>query len=247
VEGQLLIVNADDWGGWKEATDTAHACHSKGRITSVSAMVFMEDSARAAELAKQSGVDAGLHLNLNQRFTQATCPPRLLEHQDRTRCFLRSGRYAQLIYNPLLRTDFEYVYRAQVEEFARLYSRAPSHIDGHQHMHLCANMLVGRYVPRGEKVRRNFSFWPGEKGLLNRVYRHLIDGWLARRYRLTDYFFSLAQCLKAQRLDRVVALAKVAKVELMAHPEKSEEFVWLMSDGYASATQGLFVAPYSAL
>jgi len=243
----MLIINADDWGGWKQATDAAHVCHSKGRITSVSAMVFMEDSERGAELAKGSGVDVGLHLNFNQRFTQLTCPQRLLEHQDRTRRFLRSGRYAQLIYNPLLRNDFEYVYRAQAEEFVRLYSRRSSHIDGHQHMHLCANMLVGGHVPRGEKVRRNFSFWPGEKGLFNRSYRRLIDRWLARRYTITDYFFSLAQCLKAQRLDRVVGLAKAAKVELMAHPEKADEFEWLTGGAYLRATQELLLAPYSAL
>ena len=87
----MLIINADDWGGWNTATDAALACFAKGRITSVSAMVFMEDSERAAELAKEQRIDAGLHLNFNQKFTAAHCPAEVLKHQDRTRRFLRRG------------------------------------------------------------------------------------------------------------------------------------------------------------
>ena len=64
----MLIVNADDWGGWKSATDAALACYKAGRINSVSAMVFMEDSERAAELAQADGLDVGLHLNFTTPF-----------------------------------------------------------------------------------------------------------------------------------------------------------------------------------
>ena len=44
----MLTVNADDWGRSRAETDAALQCHGKKRITSVSAMVFMEDSERAA-------------------------------------------------------------------------------------------------------------------------------------------------------------------------------------------------------
>jgi hypothetical protein len=57
-----------------------------------------------------------------------------------------------------------------------------------------------------------------------------VDRRLSRRHRTTDYFFSLGQCLRTNRLPRVAGLAKTSKVELMTHPEKSEEYEWLMND-----------------
>src|SRR5437868_14435949 len=40
-------LNADDWGRSGAETDAALRCYKGGRITSVSAMVFMQDSERA--------------------------------------------------------------------------------------------------------------------------------------------------------------------------------------------------------
>jgi predicted glycoside hydrolase/deacetylase ChbG (UPF0249 family) len=243
----MLIVNADDWGGWRSATDAAAECYLSGRITSVSAMVFMEDSERAATLARAIGVDVGLHLNFNQAFTGENCAPAVSAAHGRVRRFLRRGRYAQLIYNPSLRADFRSVYQAQVNEFCRLYGRAPVHFDGHQHMHLCLNALLDGFIPSGQKVRRSFSFWPGEKSLLNRAYRSWVDGRLTRRYAVTDYFFALSQCIGNPRIERVVQLARTSKVELMTHPEKPDEYKWLMSDNCRSAFRDLQKCSYAML
>src|SRR5579863_9771612 len=57
----VLIVNADDWGWDRETTDRTLNCFLEGSLSSVSAMVFMQDSERAARLARQHGIDAGLH------------------------------------------------------------------------------------------------------------------------------------------------------------------------------------------
>ena len=51
-----------------------------------------------------------------------------------------------------------YVVKAQLEEFERLYGRAPNRIDGHHHAHLCANVVLAGLLPAGTIVRRNFSF-----------------------------------------------------------------------------------------
>jgi len=166
----LLIVNADDWGGWYKATDAALACHEKGRITSVTAMVFMADSERAAGLAKAAKLSVGLHLNLNQSFTGNRSPSVNGNHEKVVR-FLSRNKYAQLLYHPWLRNHFRRDYQAQLTEFQRLYGQEPSHIDGHQHKHLCANMLVDGIISPGRKVRRNFSFWPGEKSRFTRGAR----------------------------------------------------------------------------
>ena len=243
----MIIVNADDWGRSRRETDAALSCYRSGRITSVSAMVFMEDSARAADLAIDAGIDVGLHLNLSQRFTGKIRSGLLQEYHDRIVRYLTRNKYYLLIYNPALRKQFRYVYQAQAEEFLRLYGRQPSHIDGHHHKHLCANMLLDRIIPRGERVRRNFSFWPEEKGILNRTYRHVIDQMLARRHRVTDYFFALSQCIEKNCLTRTVELATSATVEIMSHPANANEFAYLMSDEHRTMLGKLKTGTYSSI
>jgi predicted glycoside hydrolase/deacetylase ChbG (UPF0249 family) len=241
----MLIINADDFGRSAAETGAALRCHRGGRITSVSAMVFMEDSERAAELAKENELDVGLHVNFAEPFTGKNHPAELDHYHGRTVRYLMGNKYAQLVYNPFLRKEFAYSYRAQSEEFVRLFGGPPSHIDGHHHMHLCANMLLTNMIPAGMKMRRNFSFWPGEKSLLNRTYRWLVDRWLARRYRLPDYFFDLTQCIRDKKLDRVAALAKTSNVELMTHPVDQVESDYLMNDEFRTVLQHLDVGGYA--
>ena len=228
----MLIINADDFGRSAAETDAALRCYRSARLTSVSAMVFMADSERAADLARENELDVGLHLNFTDRFTSGRVASKLANYHNKIAGFLTRNRYSQVLYNPLLRKAFCYSYQAQAAEFERLFGKLPSHIDGHHHMHLCANLLVSNLIPAGMKIRRNFSFWPGEKSWLNRAYRYLVDRWLARRYRLVDYFFDLIQCIEGKKLDRVAALAKSSDIELMTHPIVKKEEAYLMSDGF---------------
>lgn len=241
----MLIINADDWGRSVTETDAALRCYQRGRITSVSAMVFMSDSERSAELAKENEVDAGLHLNFSEPFTDGRCPRGLRDCHNRIVRFLKRNKYAQIFYNPSLRKEFGYSYHAQAEEFVRLFGRTPSHIDGHHHMHLCVNLLFSKVIPTGTKVRRNFSFWPWEKSYVNRTYRRLVDHWLARRYQLTDYFFDLTQCIAENKLGRVTSLAKSSTVELMTHPIVPQEAEHLMSDEFYVMLKCLNVGGYA--
>lgn len=214
----MIIINADDWGGWGSATDAALPYCKAGVITSVSAMVFMEDSWRAAGIAKEMGMDVGLHLNFNQRLT-GKCSKAVTEAHERVTRFLRRGKYALLFYHPWLRSDFRTVFQSQYEEFLRLYEFEPSHFNGHQHMHLCSNMILDGVIPCGTMVRRSFSFWRGEKGPINRSYRRWVDGCVARRYGTSDYFFALSQADTWGRMERIINLAESYIVELMVHPE----------------------------
>lgn len=243
----MLIINADDWGRSVSETNAALSCHHYGRITSVSAMVFMQDSERAADLAKENGVDVGLHLNLSQSFDIKPASGKTAESHNRIVRFMTLSKYAVLLYHPGLRRAFHDAFRSQMDEFQRLYGKSPSHVDGHQHRHLCLNMLLDEVIPPGQRVRRNFSFGPGEKGPVNRTYRELVDRWLGRRYRLTDYFFSLGQSLKANRLPKITNLAGTSSVELMTHPINREEYAWLASDCYCEVTQAIQLAPYHSL
>jgi chitin disaccharide deacetylase len=241
----MLIINADDWGRSLAETDAALECYKAGRITSVSAMVFMGDSERAAELAKENKLDVGLHLNFTDRFTGNQYASMLANHHEKIIAFLRRNKHAQLLYNPFLRKEFAYSCKTQIDEFTSLYGTLPSHIDGHHHMHLCANLLFSDMIPAGTKLRRNFSFCPGEKNILNRTYRALIDRWLTRKYHLPDYFFDLTQCIEGKKLDRVATLAKSGNVELMTHPIVNEEEEYLMSDEFKVILQRLPIGGYA--
>ena len=241
----MLIVNADDLGRRRDDTDSALACHARGRIDSASAMVHMADSERAAGLARAARLPVGLHLNLSEPFT-ADVDPALRASHARVCRFLRSSKYALLLYQPFLAADFARVVEAQFAEFRRLYGREPAHVDGHQHMHLCTNVLLQRLLPAGARVRRSFSFARGQKSALNRWYRARVDRTLSRRHRLVDEFFSLTQQLKAGRLDAVAARACEGDVELMTHPAWPHEYDYLMGDAFATLLQRLRAAEPAA-
>lgn len=225
----LLVINADDWGFDQNTTDRISECVCAGRVHAVSGMVFMEDSERAAAIARESGTDVGLHLNLTAPFTAPHCPPDLKARQQKITAYLRRNRLAQVVFHPGLRQAFEYVVAAQIDDFFRLYGAKPTRFDGHHHMHLCANVLLGGLLPRGSQVRRNFSFNPGEKSIVNRFYRRLVDGILAREHNTTDFLFAIMP-MDLERLRGIFSLAQRSVVEVETHPVNADEYRFLMSD-----------------
>ena len=154
----------------------------------------------------------------------------------------RAGRLS-----PWTAGSFEYVVKAQLDEFFRLYGALPDRIDGHHHMHLCANVLLGRLLPRGTLVRRNFSFRPGEKSLLNRLYRKAVDYRLSRRHRLVDFLFSLLPLDPPSRLQGIFSLASTSTVEVETHPINPDEYSFLMGDAILRLTAHARMGPPSAI
>ncbi len=222
-----IIVNADDWGRDVLTTDRIFECHQRGAISSVSAMVFMEDSERSAAMAKERGVDAGLHLNFTTPFSDPKCAATLRAQQELIGRYLLRHRLAQIVFHPGLASAFRNVVQAQLGEFRRLYGAAPARIDGHHHMHLCANVLIQRLLPAGTKVRRNFSFDRGQKSLGNLLYRDFVDKRLARRHQLTDYFFSLPPLEPQSRVKHIFSLGNKFVVEVETHPALEPEYRYL--------------------
>ena len=70
----MLLINADDFGRTRETSDRIVNCYRQGCIHAASAMTFMKDSERAADLARQNGLPVGLHLNLTLDFTEGQFP-----------------------------------------------------------------------------------------------------------------------------------------------------------------------------
>lgn len=229
----MLYVNADDFGRTSEITDKILSCYRESRIHSVSAMTFMNDSERAADLASQNGLPVGLHLNFTAEFTGETVTANLRDKHKRLAAYLKARKFNQILYNPMLDRAFGYVFQAQWDEFYLLYGQEPKRLDGHQHMHLCTNMIASGRYPKGLKIRRNFTFNSGEKDPFNRLYRYFVDRWLRSRFLCTDFFFSLAPIDKG-KLQRLVLLSKSSDVELMVHPGVEKEYSFLLSPEWAN-------------
>jgi len=242
-----LIINADDWGRNPGTSDAILDCAVRGTVSSVSAMVFMEDSERAAAIARERKIDAGLHLNFTAPFSGRGCPSHLVERQQEVARHLPRRGIARAVFYPRLIRSFEYLVAAQLDEFNRLYGVTPARIDGHHHMHLCANVLFGGLLPPGTVVRRNFSFQPGEKNLLNRLYRQVVDRILARRHRLVDFFFTLLPLEPTGRLEQIFSLAHRFVVEIETHPANPEEHQFLAGGEIFRRVGDLPIAPRFAV
>jgi predicted glycoside hydrolase/deacetylase ChbG (UPF0249 family) len=240
----LLIINADDWGRDVHTTGRILDCVLRGSISSVSAMVFMEDSEHAAAIARERGIDTGLHLNLTTPFSAASCPSRLKEHQQKLAEYLRRCSLARAVYHPWLGRSFEYAVKTQIEEYSRIYGTQPERLDGHHHMHLSANLLFRNLLPPGTIVRRHFSWESDEKPLRNRLFRKFTHILLARSHRFADFFFSLSPVDPPARLQRIFSLAYRSVVELETHPVKPEEYRFLTNGELFSRAADLPIASH---
>jgi hypothetical protein len=223
----LLIVNADDWGRDALTTNRILDCSLGGAISRVSAMAFMQDSDRAAALARERSIDTGLHLNFTTPFSASGCAPALLEHHERVARHLLRHRLAQVVFHPGLMRSFEYLVSAQIDEYRRIYGVDPERFDGHHHMHVCANVLFQHLLPAGTAVRGTYSFERGEKSIWNRLYRRDVNRRLASRHQLDDFTFTLKLAEPASRLQRIFGLARQFVVELQVHPYEPDEYQYL--------------------
>jgi len=228
----VLIITADDYGENHKATEAILHCFKDKRITSASAMVFMEDSERAASLALETGLEVGLHLNFTQPFDRDGLGLKLHAHQTRVISYLSKHKFFQILFNPFLSDSFNIVCKAQQEEFLRLYGRMPVFYNGHHHMHLCANVLAAGLIPRGAKVRGTFTFERGEKNPFNLFYRRLLDVHISKKFVSTDSFFSVAPVQNHDRVRQIITRAGSETVELEVHPENPEETEFLLSDEF---------------
>lgn len=231
----LLIVNADDFGATPEITDAVAACMAAGAVTSTTAMVYMEDSERAAALARERGLTAvGLHFNLTEPL--ATAPDEERERAGRLRAHFARLDRRRWTFDPRKLGDIAAAFAAQLAEFHRIYGRAPDHVDSHQHVHTSPDVLLA--LPRGLKVRQTRSPAPGAPAGPKRRAAHLVKhGMLAGRYRTTDRFWPIDALHPAFRgsqdtLDAAIAVAGQRSVEIMVHPGVASQLPVLLADGW---------------
>jgi predicted glycoside hydrolase/deacetylase ChbG (UPF0249 family) len=244
----LLIVNADDWGYDKEATDAIADTFDCGGLTSTTAMVFMADSDRAAEQSlSRPRLGVGLHLNLVEEFSDPATPTAVRDRQRRFIEHFRLLRVRRWVYDPRIRHEVNQIVADQFRRFYELYGRAPTHLDGHHHCHLAANVLLSPAVPRGMKVRNALSD-AHRSNPLSDVLRAARDRLLTRRFATTDHFLSVRSVWPpfGGALSRL-ELARTASVEVMVHPSFADEYPELTSEPWRTALAGVRLGSFADL
>ncbi len=236
----LLIINADDFGGNRLATDRIAECFASGGITSTSAMVYMSDSERAAEIGRSRGLAVGLHLNVTQELEDPAAPLPVRERQARLARYFAGRRLRRFTFNPVMSACARRCVEDQLERFRQLFGGDPSHIDGHNHAHLSPTVLMA--LPKGMPVRTGQSGGGdgGRDGLtaLLRRSRHAL---IARRQTTTDYFYGidrLGPTPTDESIEDLLRLADRGSAEIMVHPDRDRDFAILTSAGWQRALQG---------
>ena len=246
----LLIVNADDWGYNTGATEAIADCFEAGALTSTTAMVFMSDSQRAAERSRDlPALGVGLHLNLVEEFSDPAAPARVRDRQRRFIEHFRLVRLRRWSYNPSIRHEVNRIVADQFERFHELYGRAPTHLDGHHHCHLAANVLLSPAVPSGMKVRGALSDTRLRNPLVDGL-RTVRDRMLTRRFTTTDYFFSVRSVwppLGANGAPPRLELSREASIEVMVHPAFPDEYRALTADPWRAALREAPVGSFADL
>jgi PEP-CTERM/exosortase A-associated glycosyltransferase len=122
---RLLIVNGDEFGRSSGINQGILEAHTRGVLTSASAMVRRPAAEAAAALARaHPTLSVGLHVDL-------------CEWTVRDGAWVVVERVVPLDDHPAVEREV----RRQVEAFRTLYGRDPSHLDSHQNVHRSGPVL----------------------------------------------------------------------------------------------------------
>jgi chitin disaccharide deacetylase len=247
----ILIVNADDYGWNSEATDKTLDAFAATRITSATALVYMEDSDRAAELALEAKLPVGLHLNLTDPFTDPSANATQRARQLLVCKLFAAWRFRlrSWTFDPRIRKQVEGAISDQLERFHELYGQPPTHLDGHNHVHVCPNVALAASLASIEKMRDGLSTWPSIRTAMGAA-RALRRALVSRRFLRTRYFLDIALLHRdfdpQERTERVGRAGR-ASLEVMAHPGFPHEQRSLMSRDWGQLVEALPLGSYRDL
>jgi chitin disaccharide deacetylase len=124
-----LIVNADDFGLTPGVSAGILSAARHGIVTSTTVLATADIGADWLGRLRDSGIGVGLHVN----FTLGRPLTAGRSLVDGTGAFVRDARRAAARANA---NDVAREVEAQLERFARLVKRAPTHLDTHHHVGL---------------------------------------------------------------------------------------------------------------
>ncbi len=129
---RVLIINADDCNLTPGVTRAILDCHDRGILTSTTFManlpVQKEDVSR---LLKRKNLGIGIHLNVT--FGKPLSRP------ARVPSLLNSGAGFKKVHDQISRlpaaAELLREYQAQIDRFAEMFGRKPTHLDTHHQVH----------------------------------------------------------------------------------------------------------------
>jgi len=125
-----LIINADDFNLTAGVSRGILHAIEKGIVTSTTVLVNRRKLPAIGQLARKRRVSVGLHFNCTNGALVApvAAVPALTTRTQR-------GTDAKKMWVSIPRQEIEKELCAQLERFKRWFSRLPSHIDSHHHIH----------------------------------------------------------------------------------------------------------------
>ncbi|KAK7805437.1 hypothetical protein U0070_023848 [Myodes glareolus] len=239
-----LVVTADDFGYCPRRDKGIVEAFLAGTVTSVSLLANGTAAESAAELARRHSIPTGLHANLTEgrpvgpaRHTASS----LLSSEGffLGKMGFRKALAAGDVALPQVREELE----AQLNRFRELLGRSPTHVDGHQHVHVLPGVCQV-FAEALQAFGVHFTRLPVERGVGScawleapaRAFASAVEsdaqaamGPFSRHgLRWTDAFVGLSTCGRHMSAHRVLAsLARALEdipagrpltAELMAHP-----------------------------
>lgn len=185
-------------------------------------MVHMTDSARAARLARERGLSTGLHLNLTFGYTAIGVPRIVRERQQRLVSNF-SARATRLVYDSAYARVIRDCVRDRLDAFDRVSGTAPTHIDGHHHIHTCPT--VGFSVPSGPVTRARAARVGGSSHARRVSYAvaEVQQALVGRCFRTPAMMLPLAWSTPTSAGPSTLAPAARAAVDVMTHAQWDAE------------------------
>jgi predicted glycoside hydrolase/deacetylase ChbG (UPF0249 family) len=228
-----LIVNADDLGLHQDINLGVYQAHTEGIVTSASVVACGAAFDHASTIIQECAeLDVGVHLTLveEQPLCQATEIPSLVGPDGR---FLPSYRHltARVLRGSVSSADVRRELRAQIERVIATGCR-PSHLDGHQHVHLLppvwriARELAGEYGIRRIRVPHFASLFGSPRSLFDPFFRlglNILSATVAglakaAEPKIRTVGLHLSGRLVERDLLRIVAALRPGISEIVTHP-----------------------------
>jgi predicted glycoside hydrolase/deacetylase ChbG (UPF0249 family) len=227
-----LIVTADDLGLHEDINRGIHRAHTDGIVTSASVVACGQAFAHAAAIMHECpSLDVGVHLTLvdEQPLSHAADISTLVQANGR---FLSSYKAltARLLAGMIRPEEIRRELRAQIERVMTA-GRRPSHLDGHQHVHVLpviwriTRELAHEYGIPWIRIPHFDSVFASRKGLLDPCFRLGLNvlGSLAARQagearRISTLGLHLSGRLGERRLMRLLASVRDGVSEVVTHP-----------------------------
>ncbi|XP_015975660.2 carbohydrate deacetylase isoform X1 [Rousettus aegyptiacus] len=239
-----LVITADDFGYCPRRDEGIVEAFLAGAVTSASLLVNGAAAESAAELARRHQIPTGLHANLSEGRPMGPARRGASSLLSPEGFFLgKMGFREAVAAGDVALSQVREELEAQLSRFQELLGGNPTHVDGHQHVHVLPGVCqVFAEALQAHGVR--FTRLPLERGIGSCTWleaparafacavahdaRAAAGPFSRRGLRWTDAFVGLSTCGRHMSVHRVSgALARALEgtptghsltAELMAHP-----------------------------